>query len=130
MAAATRELLSSRKQFIEVSKWNSRLSLTWFWCHRRSPRNKSLPPNSRLVQVAFNLYVVLDTFVQSAARLCEAEMAWVVHPDGSFYRILYHKCWTCFGWRKRCTKPENNEPGELSGCVTATPEIVCKRTYP
>jgi two-component system, NtrC family, sensor kinase len=39
-------------------------------------------------QSAFSLQIVLDAFVQSAARLCEAEMASLVHPEGSVYRFL------------------------------------------
>ena len=39
-------------------------------------------------QSAFNLQTVLDTLVQSAARLCKADMACLVHPEGSVYRFL------------------------------------------
>ena len=39
-------------------------------------------------QSAFNLQIVLDALVQSAARLCDAEMASLVHPEGSVYRFL------------------------------------------
>jgi GAF domain-containing protein len=39
-------------------------------------------------QSAFSLHIVLDSLVQSAARLCEADMASLVHPEGSAYRFL------------------------------------------
>ena len=33
-------------------------------------------------QSAFSLHIVLESLVQSAARLCEADMASLVHPQG------------------------------------------------
>lgn len=43
-------------------------------------------------QSAFSVQTVLDTLVQSAARLCEADMACLVHPEGSVYRFLASYC--------------------------------------
>ena len=39
-----------------------------------------------LSRSAFALSTVLDTLVQSAARLCDAEHAWLFRRDGEFYR--------------------------------------------
>jgi hypothetical protein len=37
---------------------------------------------------AFNLQIVLDTLVQSAARLCEADTASLVRPQGAVFQQL------------------------------------------
>jgi GAF domain-containing protein len=65
-------------------------------------------------QSAFNLQVVLDTLVQSAARLCEADMASLVHPEGSVYRFL-----ASYGYPQRLIEFMETHPVHLGrGTIT------------
>ena len=73
-------------------------------------------------QSAFNLQVVLDTLVQSAARLCEAEMASVVHPEGSVYRFL-----ASYGYSQNLIEFMETHPVHLGrGTITGRTVLECK----
>jgi hypothetical protein len=73
-------------------------------------------------QSAFNLQVVLDALVQSAARLCEAEMASVVHPEGSVYRFL-----ASYGYSQNLIEFMETHPVHLGrGTVTGRTVLECK----
>jgi GAF domain-containing protein len=66
-------------------------------------------------QSAFNLQIVLDTLVQSAAGLCEADMASLVHPEGPVYRFL-----ASYGYPQQLiefmeTHPVHLERGTVTG---------------
>jgi len=73
-------------------------------------------------QSAFNLQVVLNNLVQSAARLCEAEMASVVHPEGSDYRFL-----ASYGYPQNLIEFMETHPVRLGrGTVTGRTVLECK----
>jgi hypothetical protein len=56
---------------------------------------------------AFNLQVVLDTLVQSAARLCEADTASLVRPQGSVFQQV-----ASYGYSR--TQQVHGEPSRLT----------------
>jgi two-component system, NtrC family, sensor kinase len=76
-------------------------------------------------QSAFNLQVVLDTLVQSAARLCEADMASLVHPEGSVYRFL-----ASYGYPQRLIEFMETHPVHLGrGTITGRTVIEGKPVH-
>ena len=72
-------------------------------------------------QSAFNLQIVLDTLVQSAAGLCEADMASLVHPEGSVYRFL-----ASYGYPQQLIEFMETHPVHL-GRGTVTGRTVVER---
>ena len=72
-------------------------------------------------QSAFNLQIVLDTLVQSAAGLCEADMASLVHPEGSVYRFL-----ASYGYPQQLIEFMETHPVHL-GRGTVTGRTVIER---
>jgi GAF domain-containing protein len=72
-------------------------------------------------QSAFSLQIVLDTLVRSAARLCEADMASLVHPAGSAYRFL-----ASYGYSQELIEFMETHPVHL-GRGTVTGRTVIER---
>jgi GAF domain-containing protein len=72
-------------------------------------------------QSAFSLQIVLDALVQSAARLCDAEMASLVHPEGSVYRFL-----ASYGYPQELIEFMETHPVQL-GRGTVTGRTVIER---
>jgi GAF domain-containing protein len=63
---------------------------------------------------AFNLQIVLDTLVQSAARLCEADTASLVRPQGSVFQQL-----ASYGYSQELNKFMESHPVYLGrGTIT------------
>ena len=63
---------------------------------------------------AFNLQIVLDTLVQSAARLCEADTASLVRPQGSVFQQL-----ASYGYSQELNKFMETHPVYLGrGTIT------------